>query len=69
MVIKPPRDELRPAVGRVVAECIDFCDVQIVWRAVLLLGQKGRLWVLFRLLVVGFMVFAIELLTKAQKVG
>ena len=40
--------------GRVVAECIDFCDVQFVWRAVLFLGQKGRLWVLFRLLVVGF---------------
>ena len=30
-----------------------FCDVQIVWRAVLFLGQKGRLWVPFRLLVVG----------------
>ena len=39
--------------GRVVAECIDFCDVQFVWRAVLFLGQKGRLWVPFRLLVVG----------------
>ena len=39
--------------GRLVAECIDFCDVQFVWRAVLFLGQKGRLWVLFRLLVVG----------------
>ena len=40
--------------GRMVAECIDFCDVQIEGRAVLFLGQKGRLWVLFRLLVVGF---------------
>ena len=38
--------------GRVVAECIDFCDVQIVWLAVLFLGQKGRGWVLFRSLVV-----------------
>ena len=27
--------------------------MQFVWRAVLFLGQKGRLWVLFRLLVVG----------------
>ena len=30
-----------------------FCDVQVVWRAALFLGQKGRLWVPFRLLVVG----------------
>jgi len=53
--------------GRVVAECSDFCDVQIVWRAVLFLGQKGRLWVLFRLLVVGVRIrILIPILWKKQ---
>ena len=28
--------------GRVVAECIDFCDVQFVWRAVLFFRAEGQ---------------------------